>query len=133
MKPVRVGGKALQEHELECPDCGDSMALLNDRYGTRYRCRDLECKGAHGAHPDGRPLGEPVDAATRKARIEAHDAFDRIWRAKRMSRSAAYAWMRSEFSLSEEEAHIGKFPAITCRQLVLKVKNSFPELFPFDD
>jgi len=133
MHRVTVDGRAMDDYELSCPDCGDSMALMKERNFVGYKCRSRDCRGSHAAHPDGRPVGTPADARTRKARALAHDAFDRIWRTKRMTRDLAYAWMRQELSLSKEECHIGSFDGPTCKKLVQTVRESFPDLFPFDD
>lgn len=128
-----MSGKAVEDHELKCPDCDSSMALMKDRHGIRYRCRDLDCRGAHGAHPDGKPFGIPADAETRRARIEAHDAFDRIWKSKKMDRGRAYIWLRQEMQVDEVGSHIGQFDVTMCKKLVATVRNCWPELFPFDD
>lgn len=109
------------------------MAIVRDHFGIRYRCRSLECKGAHGCHPDGKPMGTPANAETRRARMQAHDALDRLWKSKKMSRGGAYAWMRQELSLSDTEAHVGSFDVIMCKKLVDTVRNCYPELFPFED
>lgn len=132
MHRVTVDGKAMTDHELHCPDCGDSMALMKDRNFVGYKCRSLECRGSHGCHPDGSPVGKPADAKTRKARILAHDTFDRIWKSKKMTRGRAYVWMRHELGMAEDECHIGSFDAETCKKLVQAVRASFPDLFPFD-
>lgn len=106
--------------EHPCPECGSAMVLRTSRYGLFYGCVEYpRCKATHGAHKDGRPLGTPADAATKKARIRAHDAFDRIWKGGHMSRSDAYAWMQEAMDLSEEDAHIGKFTIDQCDQLEL--------------
>jgi hypothetical protein len=132
MHRVTVDGKAMQDYELCCPDCGDSMALMKDRNFVGYRCRSLDCRGSHASHPDGSPVGTPADARTRKARTLAHEAFDRVWRTKKMTRGRAYAWMRNELGMTEEECHIGSFDVETCRRLVQKVRGYYPDLFPFD-
>jgi len=105
-----------------CPECGGQMVLRNSRYGLFYGCTGYpECRAAHGAHADGRPLGTPADAATKKLRIEAHAVFDRLWKGGSMSRSAAYRWLREAMELSEAEAHIGRFTSEQCLALMAKV------------
>ncbi len=121
------------EHDLTCPDCGDTMTLASERGLVGYRCRTLECKGVHGCHPDGSPFGTPADRATRKARGLAHDAFDRIWKSGRMSRTDAYAWMSEKLSVDKGQCHIGMFDVIMCKRLVKTVKDCYPELFPFEE
>jgi hypothetical protein len=133
MRQIRLDGRAMEDHELSCPDCGDSMALMKDRNFVGYKCRTLECRGSHGAHRGGKPLGTPADATTRKARIEAHAVFDRLWESKKITRDRAYAWMRQELCLNKEECHIGSFDVATCKRLVQRIREAYPDLFPFND
>lgn len=73
-------------------------------------------------------MGWPADAATRRARSEAHETFDRLWKLGGMSRTDAYAWMRARMSLDEKDAHIGMFDRDRCRELVRLVEAEFPHL-----
>ena len=116
---------------LDCPECGGAMTLKGGRFGTFYGCLADGCRGSHGAHPDGRPVGVPADARTKRARISAHDAFDRLWKHGRMSRSQSYAWMSDALGMSPDEAHIGKFDVDSCKRLESAMMSSFPDLFPF--
>lgn len=116
---------------LPCPECGSQMPLCGGKFGLMYRCMAGTCKGSHGAHPDGSPLGEPADARTKKARIEAHDAFDRLWRHGPLTRPGAYSWMAETLGLSKDAAHIGKLSHGACTELVRAVRERFPDLFPF--
>jgi ssDNA-binding Zn-finger/Zn-ribbon topoisomerase 1 len=104
--------------EHPCPECGSAMVLRTSKFGPFYGCIEYpKCKAAHGAHADGRPLGTPADAVTKKARIQAHDAFDELWKGGAMSRREAYAWMQRAMGLSKDDAHIGKFTADQCDKL----------------
>ena len=115
---------------LKCGDCGAAMALRFSAHGLFYGCVQFpRCRGSVGAHPDGRPLGVPADEATRRARILAHAAFDRIWKQGAMKRSAAYAWMRQAMGLREDQAHVGQFDEVECARLVDLVRRDFPQLF----
>ena len=113
---------------LACPECGAPMELRRSgRHGPFYGCTQWpSCKGSHGAHPDGSPLGTPADHATKQARILAHAAFDQIWRDKLLpSRKAAYRWMQESLGLSKEDAHIGRFSIDQCKALIAAV-HGFP-------
>lgn len=121
----------MPEHRLECPECGSEMRLMGSMWGVRYHCVRKGCGGSHGSHPDGSPLGAPADAATRKARADAHADFDRIWRHGRMSRGQAYAWLSRQMGV-DEAVHIGGLDAEACRSVSRSVRDAFPELFPFD-
>jgi len=119
--------------DVKCGECGRAMVVRANKDGRPfYGCFYFpECRGTHGAHPDGRPLGIPADKATRKARIEAHRYFDMLWQPQdgqkaRMTRPKAYAWMRKMMSLTETEAHFGKFNLAQCERLIRVVKHNFP-------
>ena len=70
--------------DLKCPECGSLMELVftHHRYrdGKRkpkYQCiHHPECKGSHGAHPDGSPLGVPGDGKTRLLRQTLHEILE---------------------------------------------------------
>lgn len=121
-----------------CADCGAHMTLEDSPFkpGARYwRCsRYPECRGAHGAHPNGAPMGEPADAETRVLRIRAHEVFDPLWRdapllygeraldpresKKLMSiaKRRAYDWL--EHKLDGENPHIGSADRATCHRII---------------
>ena len=106
-----------------CADCGSLMELRRSKYGKFYGCtRYPECRGAHGAHPDGKPLGIPANLETKQARMKAHAAFDRLWKSGRMKRKQAYRWMRDVMGMKPHEAHIGKFSKEQCERLVERVE-----------
>lgn len=108
------------ECEHPCPDCGGVMALRESRFGLFYGCENFPaCRATHGAHPDGKPLGIPADRETKKARIAAHKAFDRMWRGPKSdcSRGEAYRRLQLLMNLSADEAHIGRFTKAQCEQL----------------
>ena len=77
-----------------------------------------KCAATHGAHPDGTPLGTPANADTKKARIAAHIAFDRLWKEGPYSRREAYQELARLTGLSSDDAHIGKFDKDTCEWLI---------------
>src|SRR5208282_5226656 len=74
VEDVDMDGPRKTEHrapcarrDLKCGECGSLMVLRKSKkYGTPfYGCsRFPECKGAHGAHTDGRPKGTPGDRKT---------------------------------------------------------------------
>lgn len=108
--------------KLTCPECGSPMKLRSSRYGPFYGCTAYpDCKATHGAHPDGKPLGTPADKPTKAKRIEAHDAFDKLWKENGMTRGDAYRWMQRVLNLSAREAHIGSFDIAMCERLISAV------------
>ncbi len=127
---VVVDGREMTEHRLECPECASPMSLRKDQFGIRYLCSAEGCRGSHGAHPDGSPLGTPAKAVVKRARIEAHDTFDRLWKGGPLTRSQAYSWMERALGLGPGEGHIGRFDSATCRRLEDACVREFPSLFP---
>lgn len=115
--------------DLVCGDCGAPMALCPSKYGVFYGCtRYPECRGTHGARPDGRPLGIPANKETREARIQAHYVFDQIWKNNYMRRREAYKWLRLNMKVSHSEAHISRFDQEQCENLIKLVYKAFPQL-----
>ena len=106
-----------------CPDCGSDMVLRPSRYGPFYGCvRYPACAATHGAHPDGRPLGTPANAATRVARMRAHEAFDPIWRNDSVrrrgpARRAAYQWLQDSLGM-DRTPHIGEMTLEQCESVI---------------
>lgn len=116
------------EADLDCPDCGAKMTLrqtykakFGDDPGRKlfYGCsRFPECKGSHGAHDCGTPLGIPANKETKRARIAAHEAFDQLWRGRkaRMTRKEAY-WKLAE-RMGVKEIHIAECDKEGCERVI---------------
>lgn len=120
-------------HDLDCPKCDGKLMLRNSRYGLFWGCsnyKETGCKAAHGAHPDGTPLGIPADDRTKQARIEAHAEFDKLWKDGPLTRGGAYRWMQAAMHMREEEAHIGRFTYEQCELLKEKVTQALERLRP---
>ena len=109
---------------IKCPECGSSMVLRTTKKFTYkngdprkfYGCsRWPECRGTHGAHPDGEPLGTPADDATKQARIVAHAVFDEWWRNAGYDRGKGYARLKERFGF---EVHIGAADKAMCDAIV---------------
>lgn len=123
---------------LECPECGGVMVLRyapNSPFAKRcpvfYGCAQFPlCRATHGAHPDGKPLGKPADPATKKARMAAHEVFDRLWKGPHapMNRKAAYAFLRERLGLDDETGHISMFDQQQCAALRAAVARYYPGL-----
>lgn len=67
-----------------CPLCG---AMVGCKKGTT------------------KPMGELANARTRKLRIEAHRAFDPIWKSNLMMRDQAYCWLAKHLGLTFNTCH----------------------------
>jgi len=111
---------------MKCPECGADMMLKEtkkflNKDGTAkkfFSCSCWpQCNGTHGAHPNGKPLGVPANAATKLLRREAHHIFDEAY--CHLSMKERYEELQSLMNMSEAEAHIGKFNAEQCHKLIL--------------
>lgn len=88
------------------------------------------CRAWVGCHPpakaDGRggqgngdvPLGRLANAELRRAKQQAHAAFDPIWRDGAMSRQGAYAWLAGKLGIPNKQCHIGAFDVDRCQATV---------------
>lgn len=116
-----------------CPYCAAESKLVTgaDLYPHRADLADLrfwQCKpcdayvGCHkkeSGQGDGtQPLGRLANAELRRAKSQAHAAFDPRWKMRTMSRSKAYAWLARELGLPVDRTHIGDFDVETCRRVV---------------
>lgn len=115
-----------------CNCCGrDAILMTGDQiYQNRMDLSDKyfwvcePCDARVGTHMGTtRPVGKLSTARTRAARMEAHAAFDLLWRyGRRMKRDEAYKWMREALSLSEEgESGIGYLDEDQCKELITKI------------
>lgn len=116
---------------LDCPECGAPMQLRRSKFGLFYGCtRWPGCDGTHGAHANGLPLGTPADKETKRFRMMAHEAFDRLWKPGPAQvfgdRNRAYRWMQEKLGLTSDQAHIAKFDIEQCKRLI-------EALWEFDD
>lgn len=123
----------LARDNLKCADCGALMGIRSSKKYPNpfYGCSKFpECRGTHGAYPDGRPLGRPANKATKLARMRAHAVFDLIWQEPKHdhTRSQAYAWMSMKLLLQKGCAHIALFDLKQCEQLIEAVKQDFPSV-----
>lgn len=113
--------------DLVCPECSGRLEYrARGQFGRPwYACEHWpQCRGAHGAHPDGTPLGKPANAETRAARVRAHDAFDALWkpggeRKRGARRRRAYARLDTFLRVPPgAHAHIGNMTLAECEQVI---------------
>ena len=100
-----------------CPIHKIPLRKRDGKFGAFFGCvhwPHCDIIGDHGY--DGREVySTQSDRAERRA---AHDAFDRIWMHRHMTRRAAYAWLAASLALPASETHIKYFDAKTCRRVV---------------
>ena len=124
--------------EVRCPYCGNTAAFLPSSealyrgrdYGPVYAC--LPCGAWVGCHPGTRsPLGRLADAELRRAKIDAHAAFDAVWRAyhadrqaedpaypRHRARATAYRQLSEVLGIDPRDCPIGHFDLQTCQRVV---------------
>ena len=119
----------MKKRTVKCPICGAHATLRPTAYvygdadktaGFLYVCdRYPRCDSYVGAHRKTlAPMGTLADGNLRHKRILAHKSFDRLWRSWLMTKWQAYKWMQAKFGLNSEQAHIAKFSAYMCDQLI---------------
>ena len=111
----------MKQTRIHCPYCGSLATLrpasvihgLSDiSAGTYlYVCRRWPACDAYvtADRRTKQPLGTLANGDLRHKRIQAHRAFDRLWRSGLMSKREAYQWMQTEFGLHKDQAHIAQF------------------------
>lgn len=115
---------------ITCPACG-SRAYLRPAsvvYGDKapdtdakyYVCgRYPACDCYVAAHRKTMlPMGTLADKALRKKRHDAHEALDSLWKNGIMSRKEAYRLLQLSMGLPAEDAHIAKFSAARCDEVI---------------
>jgi ssDNA-binding Zn-finger/Zn-ribbon topoisomerase 1 len=111
---------------MKCPYCGAGAVLVQDKvvyghsYGTKlWLCRNYPaCDSYVGCH--GRthiPLGRMANKELRAAKVNAHAAFDQLWRNGITNRRNAYALLSQELGIAPRDCHIGMFDVEMCRRV----------------
>lgn len=94
-------------------------------YGPVWACPpcDAWC-GCHEGTENA--LGRLANAELRQAKIDAHAAFDPLWKAKMdrdrcsksQARKAGYRWLADQLGISWRKCHIGEMDVLQCRRVV---------------
>lgn len=116
----------MKKKTIRCPYCG-SPAILKDAsyvYGDRsyggkvYVCSHYpDCDSYVGVITGtALPKGSLANKALRRKRVQAHQAFDQIWKQGILNRQDAYRWLAEKFCLDRGQAHIGEFSDYMCEQ-----------------
>lgn len=129
----------MRGHAPDCPYCNGYAHLVTGAtvYPHRWDLRALlfwqckPCKAFVGCHKRGAPvdvvisdgtipLGRLANAELRRAKSEAHAAFDPMWKEKgsKLSRREAYRHLANALGITPEECHIGMFDEEMCKRVV---------------
>lgn len=123
MKPVDRNGVLTPI----CPHCHVDGVLRQREYGHRWECPVPGCDARVGVHkhsPRFAPLGTMARGPLRAIRMQAHDAFDPLWRGARARfpyRNAAYAWLARELEIDVKRCHFGEFDEAMCRRAIAAI------------
>ena len=120
----------MKRTNIYCPYCGAKATLHSASYvyGETAKTNDLlyvcdrypKCNAYVGAHRKSKqPMGTLANGDLRNKRIQAHRAFDWIWKSGLMTKWQAYKWMQSKLGLSDKQAHIAKFSEYMCDRLIV--------------
>ena len=135
VRPGQLRRRKLERKVLMCPYCDREAVLVPgvviyphrpDLASKRFwRCKPC---GAWVRCHDGteRPLGRLADAELRRARQEAHAAFDPLWKrkmerdgvSKTKARGAGYRWLAEQLGMERRRCHIAKMNADECWRVV---------------
>lgn len=111
----------MKKKQIHCPYCGAKASLrpASAVYGTATKVPDSylyvcdrypRCDSYVGAHKRTKePMGTLANGDLRNKRIQAHKAFDWMWKSGLMTKWQAYKWMQGKLALTDEQAHIAKF------------------------
>lgn len=120
-----------------CPYCSKTPKLVTGKelfpHLPKLSSKHFwQCKpcGAHvGCHPNtNRAMGPVANAELRKARTDAHTAFDPLWKLNYMERNAAYKWLAETMGIDAKKAHIGYFDIDQCMMARAVSIEKFQEL-----
>jgi hypothetical protein len=131
----------IKSTDVICPYCGGKAKWVSGRTiypnrpelfaATYYHC--APCKAYVGCHKGTpRPLGTLADAELRRLRLEAHMAFDPIWKDSNVTRTAAYKWLSNQLGITPDECHIGKFDLRMCERAIAVCMNANIERCLYD-
>ena len=100
-----------------CQYCHIETRLQHNKWGSFYICP--KCGAYVGCHKGTNiSLGRTANKHLRELKMAAHDAFDTMWKTKKMRRGSAYSWLSNILELPKEYTHIGMFSASTCIKVI---------------
>lgn len=125
-----------KETTIYCPYCGAKATLHPASYvygeaakteNMLYVCdRYPKCDSYVTAHQKTKkPMGTLANGDLRNKRIQAHKAFDWMWKSGLMTKWQAYKWMQGKLALSDKQAHIAKFSEYMCNQLIIACNEAY--------
>lgn len=118
--------------KMTCPYCGKPMHYRsaegiykeNGKEQMMYVCAGYPTCDTYVRTVPGtsKPVGTPANGDLRRLRVEAHKAFDQLWKSNLMTRSQAYRWLEAITCSSNKKAHIGICSDYMCKFIIDKSK-----------
>lgn len=113
--------------DVICPYCDQPARFVNGstvyphrpdlHHKAFYVCEPCEARvGCHEA--TGKPFGRLANAELRRLKIDAHAAFDPLWKHGPMKRTQAYAWLARRMNIAKDDCHIGMMDEAQCRRVI---------------
>lgn len=129
----------MRKVQVRCPYCGakatlrPASAVYGDGAKTDaylYVCdRYPKCDAYVTAHQKSKlPMGTLANGDLRNKRIQAHKAFDWLWKSGLMTKRQAYKWMQAKLALSEDQAHIAKYSEYMCDVLIALCEQTYTNI-----
>lgn len=110
----------MQRHKTKpnCPVHNQPLTFCHGRFGGYYACMSVEgCDVSAGkSKHDGHFYLS--DQEMRNLKHKAHDAFDKLWSSKLMTRREAYHWLSGVMGTVLNQTHILHFTAEQCQRVV---------------
>ena len=130
----------MKKKKVYCPYCGAKATLRPMRavYGEHakadgylYVCdRYPKCDSYVAAHQRTKlPMGTLANGELRNKRIQAHKAFDWIWKTGLMTKHQAYIWLQSKLGLNDRQAHIANFSNYMCDRLIAICNEAYDNIY----
>lgn len=112
----------------KCPYCSSETKVVSEEfiYGRSYKNKSMiccvnfpKCDSYCGTHEeDGSSFGRLANKQLRQYKKVSHDAFDKIWMQKLLTRNEAYEWFSEELNIPLDYTHIGFFGIENCKKAI---------------
>lgn len=110
------------KYKPKCGECGAPMELRQSKHypAPFWGCTEFpKCRGTHGAHMNGKPLGIPANKETREWRRKAHLAFDPIWQNPEHGVNRREAYRMLAYLSDRRRIHIAESNIEECKIIIL--------------
>lgn len=104
----------------------DEKDPLYKKHQFFYQCNS--CGASVNCHKNTKsPCGKLADKYTKKLRLHAHEALDKIWKNCYLSREECYEWLAESLKIKKEECHISNFNQQQLKE-VIEISKKYLEI-----